>query len=957
MDAREKILSQINFVEFYSRYLNDFKDTGSNVLCPFHKDTNGSLSIDTEKGLWFCHSCDIGGSIFDFYMKVFDVDFKSSLIIIAKEFKIDIKEFNTVRNLNNSLSRVDVCHKDLMSNIHESLKYVIEQRGLSLEIIKQYKIGYLKDKKRTAFPIFDIYDNLLNIRQHSRHPGDREKGYKVIGVKGYNKVVLYPASALNQDEIFIFAGEFDCMLAQSLGIPGAITKTGPENQWNNEWNILFKDKKVAIVYDNDKAGKLGALKIAESVSSANNKVKIVELPLSDKGEDFTDFIIKHNNTVKDFISIVKVTNEYIKRGIDPGEIDTDVYKVKLEESSLDKYFHKQVIFKAICAGKDLNPFLVPRKIEISCNMFKGRDCAFCPLQAARGKMIVNYDKNDPDVLEFVGASQTQKKGIIKKKADINNCNILKINILEAQNIEECFLVPAIDFKEVAYEDTYRKIFYLGQGLTLNHTYDFEGLTVPDPRDQHAVVMINKLSDSDTDIDSFKMTDEIYKQLQIFQPKRNSSEYIKEKLEDKYNDLSEHVTQIYNRFDLHMAIDLVFHSALKFKFQNVEIEKSHVEGLIIGDTRTGKSVTAKRLINHYRAGEMINCEKATIPGLIGGTHDIGSRKILTWGIIPRNDRRLVVLDEADGIDTDIISNLSGVRSSCIAERTIAGGTRKALARTRMLWLSNPRGFKNLSEYATGIEAVKALIGKPEDIARFDFAMAISQNDVPVEVINKIRVIGGNIKYTSDLCNKLLIWAWSRKEEQIEFTEDAIRQILTYAIGLGTLFSSNIPIVHPNEQRIKIARLATSLAMMCFSTDDGNNVVIRTHHVKYIIEYLMEIYSSPALAYLDYSKDKITSNTIANEGEVRVKIINGFISSTYDTRYNSKYFISRMVGSYKLKFDDIMDALQAGDDQRKDVKEVRQYLLLNRCIVKEYSYWKVTEPFRFLLRKMQKEIENE
>jgi hypothetical protein len=61
---------------------------------------------------------------------------------------------------------------------------------------------------------------------------------------------------------------------------------------------------------------------------------------------------------------------------------------------------------------------------------------------------------------------------------------------------------------------------------------------------------------------------------------------------------------------------------------------------------------------------------------------------------------------------------------------------------------------------------------------------------------------------------------------------------------------------------------------------------------------------------------------------------------------------MLGSYKIKFDDIMDSLQTGD--REVVRETRQFLLINRCIKKEHSYWVVTEPFRNMLRKLQNEL---
>lgn len=947
MDLKDKILREINIPSFYQKFFSDI-DTSKNycnVNCPFHNDDKPSLTIYFDTGAFVCHACDAKGSLFDFYMKKNNVDFKVTLKELANEYNIPL-EIN--RNLNARLPEVEKYHKYLLDNIDESLDYLQKERGLSIDIIKQFKLGYSTRTKRTIFPIF-IGNNLVNIRQHSRHKKDRDKGFKVIGFKGFNQVRLYPEIALREKDIFLFAGEMDCLLGHSLGISGSITKTGPENSWNAKFTDLLKGKNVYIVYDNDNAGQQGALKIATALFKVCNEVKVINMPLEGKGEDFTDLIVKYGVDVKDFLMLVE-EERIFKITESESTVSDHVHKVTLEDSSLDKYHFKKVEFRAICVGKDLNPYLIPRKIKVSCDMNKNKACAFCKLLENKGEYIIDYGLNDPDILEFVGSSQSQKIGIIKKKISVFNCANFRTEVIEAQNVEEVFLSPDINFRDNEYQDTYRKIYYLGQGLNLNDTYKYNGITVPDPRDQHAIIMVNQALNSETDIDSFKIDDRLKEKLKIFQPEEKDKESIRLKFEEKYKDLSTNIIQIYNRLDLFIAIDLVYHSALKFKFINTDIEKSHLEILVIGDTRTGKSVTAKRMLNHYRAGEIINCEKATIPGLIGGAHDIGSRKILTWGTIPRNDRRLVFLDEADGLDTDTISNLSGIRSSCIAERTIAGGNRRVPARTRLVWIANPRGFKSITEYNTGISAVKVLIGKPEDIARFDLCLAISQRDVPVEIINQMPEEVEH-KFTSDLCNKMILWAWSRKEKHIKFTEKAEKSILEYSMVLGNMFSSDIPIVHPNEQRIKLARLASACAIATFSTENGEEVIVDKHHIDFVIDYLLEIFSSPTLSYLSYSKSKIMASTLKNEKAVVDELKRGF-THRIDINYDIAYFVDKLLDSYKLKFDDLMDALQAAD--REHVRECRQFLLKHRCIKKEHSYWLVTEPFRNLLRELQSEL---
>jgi DNA primase len=40
------------------------------AICPLHPDSNPSLSIDLDRGLWHCFGCAAGGTVVTFYMKV-----------------------------------------------------------------------------------------------------------------------------------------------------------------------------------------------------------------------------------------------------------------------------------------------------------------------------------------------------------------------------------------------------------------------------------------------------------------------------------------------------------------------------------------------------------------------------------------------------------------------------------------------------------------------------------------------------------------------------------------------------------------------------------------------------------------------------------------------------------------------------------------------------------------------
>jgi len=68
-------------------------------LCPFHVDTNPSLSVNDQKGLYYCFSCNKGGSTVDFVMNLKNCDYQNAILLIADMlgYEVDADDFNTIR--------------------------------------------------------------------------------------------------------------------------------------------------------------------------------------------------------------------------------------------------------------------------------------------------------------------------------------------------------------------------------------------------------------------------------------------------------------------------------------------------------------------------------------------------------------------------------------------------------------------------------------------------------------------------------------------------------------------------------------------------------------------------------------------------------------------------------------------------------------------------------------------
>lgn len=416
--------------------------------------------------------------------------------------------------------------------------------------------------------------------------------------------------------------------------------------------------------------------------------------------------------------------------------------------------------------------------------------------------------------------------------------------------------------------------------------------------------------------------------------------LEEKFDEINKDLTHNITKIYGRDDLLTTIDLVFHSVLSFVFLGNIVRKGWVEALILGDTGCGKTTAVEALMKHYQAGEMIRGEGATFAGLIGGAQQVSGSGpwSITWGTLPLQDRRFVAIDEVSGLSIKDISDMSGVRSDGIAQLTKIH-QEKTFARTRLLWISNPRSNRSLASYATGVDAVRELIGRPEDIRRFDFALTLASSEVPSDVINR-RYSGEEIPhvYTSELCHDRVLWAWSRKPEQIVFEEEAEEIILQRAKKLGEEYHSSIPLVEPADQRIKLARLAVAAAARVFSSDDeGERVMVRGEHCEFVYRFLDKIYKKKSLAYDLYSRQRFADEKLSNPQKV---------TEALDDR--GPEFVNILLD---MSFISMADIEVLGDLERQEAKEFLSILVRNRCLKRARSGFFKTPAFIELLKQLK------
>ena len=756
-------------------------------------------------------------------------------------------------------------HSALMSN-EAALRWLKERRGLNTKTLERYEIG-MQNEKYYTIPIRDIDRSIWNIRYYNPNPTDERR--KIWSESGYGSPPrLYPMSIFEEDpeEIIIGGGEWDILLTLQNGF-AAITRTGNEDFWLAEWGEWFKDRIVYLAHDCDEKGQK-ANRVAGRALQHVADVRVIQLPyaiLPKHGKDLTDYLLDHEPGA--LRTCMEAAEPFLR-----AKPIRETHTVSVLDTQDARRVGKPVRVVVTVKGRKEPGYTIPSKIRLACTQDAGTKCNICPMRAVNGEAEVEVTPDSPLVLNLVEHTANEVSKVIADFYGVPGGKCVKLvqEVDEYQAVEVLFARPALDSTdgadvrpEAAQYKTI-KITSVGRHDTPpNNTVSIIGALHPNPKTQHNEFLAHELELLETSVDRFQLNANAIKQMKIFQTPRNPLS----KLRSIARSLAEHVTMIHGRPAMHILMDLTFHSALSFTFAGELVERGWLESLVVGDTRTGKSLAAQRLVRHYGAGEIISCEAASFAGVIGGLQQIGGRDwAVTWGIVPINDRRLVVLDEISGLTPDQIAAMSDIRSSGRAKLTKIE-QEATWARTRLLWLGNPRNA-TMANYTWGVDAIKPLIGNAEDIARFDLAMAVTLGDVPAEIINK-RVESGEFRYTSEACQTLLRWVWTRTPEQIIFGKRAENVVFNAANEIGKLYVEDPPLIQAANIRIKIARVAVAIAARTFSTDRTHQkIMVLPDHVGAAVKFLNSLYGMQEFGYRERSKDLIADRREAENNREKI-----------------------------------------------------------------------------------------
>ncbi|MEG1313057.1 MAG: DNA primase [Bacilli bacterium] len=397
-DVIDQIRRSVDIVEVISDYL-PLVSKGKNYfgVCPFHDDTNPSMSVSRDKQIYKCFSCGASGNVYNFLMDYEHISFKEALAILSDKTGIKLEgiKIKSDNKYDDLYKLYDLTNKfyqnNLSSNLGKKALSYLESRKITLDLIKEFEIGLslgdngltklLTSKKtsieqletiglsnngydtfnsRITFPLKDISNHIVGFSGRIYDDSSQNKYLNtketIIFKKG---LMLYNYSNSKEyirttKNVIVMEGFMDVIRAFSVDIKNTIALMGTAMTKEQASLIKRLANNVILCFDGDNAGMHATSVNADILDKLGCNVKIVELFDSydpdtfiiEKGQEAFASLIKNAINYQDYkikvlkqgknLTSIEEKTEYINLVLNEICKVTDNIKIELLLKSLAK---------------------------------------------------------------------------------------------------------------------------------------------------------------------------------------------------------------------------------------------------------------------------------------------------------------------------------------------------------------------------------------------------------------------------------------------------------------------------------------------------------------------------------------------------------------------------------------------------------------------------------------------
>lgn len=399
-----EIRRKTDIVQVISEYL-PLTQKGKNFfgVCPFHDDTNPSMSVSREKQIYRCFSCGSSGNVFTFVQDFEHITFQQALAQLAE--KVGIKVGNvTIQHKNGEHERLyeiyQISYKyylnNLQTNAGKKAKEYLHNRQIDDTMIKEFGIGLsltheddlvrllqkkgysLKElneiglaitnrdlyKDRIMFPLKDLSGRIVAFSGR-RYDGIKDNKYintKVTPIfhKGNILYNYYDAREYvrRKNQVIVMEGFMAAIRSITIGVKNVVSLMGTAMTKEQVELLKRLSLNITLCLDGDDPGRQATISNGEELERNGFNVKVIELS---EGLDPDDYILKYGS--ESFQSLVDNAinfNDYKIRSLKKGvnfnneeEVSTYINQVLQETGKITDEIRRELILKTLAKEFDI----------------------------------------------------------------------------------------------------------------------------------------------------------------------------------------------------------------------------------------------------------------------------------------------------------------------------------------------------------------------------------------------------------------------------------------------------------------------------------------------------------------------------------------------------------------------------------------------------------------------------
>lgn len=290
-----KDVDVVEVLEFYS--LRNINETGDEVQfsCPFPEHSRGdqrpSSSINQENGKWHCFGCGRSGSIANFVAEYEGISVAVAMRWLRENYYQGSRESSAIEALTKIMSpkkkkiKTQVISEDNLNqfavdwrkvehairqgNCPRNLTHPFRRYGLDYRTLEQFGIGFDQITQRITIPIRNADGRLVGFKGRDT-VGNQVKYLALCDKTGHDLPrwqaadIVFGLFSADKD-VIICEGEFDAMSLRQKQFKGSVAVGTSNISHEQIKQIKEHADRVTILFDPDKPGQKGAMKVANSL--------------------------------------------------------------------------------------------------------------------------------------------------------------------------------------------------------------------------------------------------------------------------------------------------------------------------------------------------------------------------------------------------------------------------------------------------------------------------------------------------------------------------------------------------------------------------------------------------------------------------------------------------------------------------------------------------------------------